>query len=314
MMCGVMWQVLLLPSTLLLMLVASVAVASGSEPAERNLYLSDHPGQEAPKLYVVGRIATILRLEQRCDPARTKMLGWEGRFEPVVCTGTSVLLVPLHDLEPEDRFLLMVTLADGTELPFTVTSRKERYGDRSGDQQVNVFRDHKAPHAVLASLHDSLEREQKLKEENERYRREDSVNHALAALLAKGAEGMTPFQLRQRWLLKSSDDVELQVSVLTSKDQSKAAVVFNVRNNSAVESWQLMEARLWTESLGEPRPFALRSSREQWGPGGEHGQIAVVMDASAFDSKKGPERLVLELFRGDGLRQACVLLEKRMMR
>ncbi|QRK10871.1 DUF2381 family protein [Archangium violaceum] len=309
-----MSRLLLLRSTLLLMLVAPVAAARGAEPAERNIYLSDHPGMEPPLLYVAGRIVTVLRFEQPCDPTRTKMLGWEGRFEPVVCTGTSVLLVPLHDLKPEDRFLLLVTLADGTELPFTVTSRKGRDGDRSVDQQVNVFRDHTAPHAVLASLRDSLEREQKLREENERYRREDSVNHALAALLAKGAEKLTPLQLRQKWLLKSHDDVEIQVSVLTSRDQAKAAVVFNVRNNSTDRSWQLMEARLWTESREEPRPFALRSSREQWGPGGENGKIAVVMDMSAFDSKTGPERLVLELFRGDGLQQAYVLLEKRMIR
>ncbi|WP_395836322.1 DUF2381 family protein [Archangium violaceum] len=309
-----MSRLLLFRSTLLLMLVAPVAVARGADPVERNLYLSDHPGMETPRLYVAGRIVTVLRLEQPCDPTRTKLLGWEGRFEPVVCTGTSVLLVPLHDLEPEDRFLLLVTLADGTELPFTVTSRKERHGDRSGDQQVNVFKDRTAPHAVLASLHDSLEREQKLREENERYRKEDSVNHALAALVAKGAEELTPFQLRQKWLLKSHDDVEILVSVLTNKDQTKAAVVFNVRNNSATMSWQLMEARLWTKSREEPRPFALRSSREQWGPGGENGKIAVVMDTSIFDSKTGPERLVLELFRGDGLQQAYVVLEKRMMR
>jgi hypothetical protein len=136
---------LLRRSTLLLVLLASVAGAKEREPNERNLYLSDHPSREAPDVYVVGGIVTVLRLEQPCDPARTSMLGWEGRFEPVECAGKSVLLVPLHDIEPEDRFILLVTLADGTELPCTVTSRQETLIDRTGDQQVNVFRDHKAP-------------------------------------------------------------------------------------------------------------------------------------------------------------------------
>ena len=62
------------------------------------------------------------------------MLGWEGRFEPVECVGKKVLLEPLHDLEPEDRFVLLVTLADGTELPFTVTGSATRR-----DMQVDLY-------------------------------------------------------------------------------------------------------------------------------------------------------------------------------
>ncbi|HYO59572.1 DUF2381 family protein [Archangium sp.] len=267
-----MRKLLLLQSTLLLALVASVAGAKERQPNERNIYLSDHPSQEAFDVYVVGDIVTVLRLEQPCDPARTRMLGWEGRFEPVVCTGKRVLLEPLRDLEPQDRFMLVVTLANGTELPFTVTSRQKSTDDRTGDQQVNVFHDREAPKAVLASL----------------------VHHALAALLAKGAEKMTPFRPRLVKLFKSPDGVEFLVSVFTSKNRDKAAVVFTVTNNSSVESWGLMEARLVTEDGRERRPFALRASRVQWGPRGETGQIAVVMDASAFISKDGPERLVLE--------------------
>ncbi|HEX8822600.1 MAG TPA: DUF2381 family protein [Archangium sp.] len=309
-----MRNVLLSRSTLLLALMASVAGASGREPNERNLYLSDHPSRETSNVYVVGGIVTVLRLEQPCDSARTRMLGWEGRFAPVECVGKKVLLEPLHDIRPEDRFLLLVTLADGTELPFTVTSRQETTDDRTGDQQVNVFRDHKAPNAVLASLYDSLGRERELNKEVERYRKEDTADHALAALLAKGAGKMTLF--RELWtkLFKGTDGVEIRASVLASKNRDKAAVIFKVKNNSPNESWSLMEARLLTESGGEPRPFALRTSREHWGPGGESGQIAVVMDMRAFDSKKGPERLVLEIFRGDGLRQVYVLLDRRMMR
>lgn len=306
---------LLRRSTLLLALVASVAGAKERAPHERNIYLSDHTSQEAPNVYVVGGIVTVLRLEQPCDPARTKMLAWEGRFEPVACAGKRVLLEPLRDLEPKDRLMLLVTLADGTELPFTVTSEQETTDDRTGDQQVNVFRDREASKAVLAALHDSLRREEQLKEEIERYRKEDSVNHSLAGLLAKGATKQTPFQERYAALFRSPTGVEFRVSVLASKNRDKAAVVFQVKNNSPTEPWRLMEARLSTDDGGEERPFALRASQQYWAPGGQSGQIAVVLDASAFDSKTGPDRLVLELFRqGDGVRQAWVFLEKQLLR
>jgi hypothetical protein len=62
-------------------------------------------------------------------------------------------------------------------------------------------------------------------------------------------------------------------------------------------------------------PFALRATQEYWEPSGQSGQIAVVLDASAFDSKTGPDRLVLELFRqGDGLRQAWIHLDRQILR
>jgi uncharacterized protein (TIGR02268 family) len=310
-----MRNLLLRLSTLLLVLMASVAGAKERKPNERNLYLSDHPSSEAPEVYVVGGIVTVLRLEQPCDEARTRMLAWEGRFEPVECAGKRVLLEPLHDLKPEDRLMLLVTLADGTELPFTVTSRQESPSDRTGDQQVNVFRDHEAPKAVLATLYDSLGRERKLREEVERFRQEDSADHALATLLVKGAEKMTQFRPRLAKLFKSPEGVEFHISVLTSKNRDKAAVLFTVTNNCPNAPWSLMEARLVTEEGHEHRPFALRASRVQWGPKGDTGQIAVVMDANAFNSKAGPERLVLELFReGDGLRQVYVQLDPRLLR
>lgn len=294
---------------LLLVLVASLAVAREHPPVERNLYLSSHPESEAPRVYVAGRTATVLRFEQPCALDGTKMLGWEGRFEPLLVGGKSVVLVPLRDIEPEDRFLLLVTLADGTELPFTVMAREGQ-----ADQQVNVFADRKGPEAVLASLYDSLGRERVLREENERYRKaENSVDHALATLLVMGSAEKTPFQRRQTWLLHG-DGVEIRVAIFTSKVKDKVAVVFGVKNTDLDEPWSLKEARLWSEAGGDSKPFALRTSRESWGPGGEHGQIAVVMDAHAFDSKNGPERLVLEIFRGDGLREAYVLLDQQLLR
>jgi hypothetical protein len=303
-------------STLLAVLMASVAVAKENEPNERILFLSDHPRREAPEVYVVGGIVTVLVLEQPCEPGLTRMLAWEGRFKPVACVGNWVLIAPLRDLGSEERFMLTVTLADGTEIPFTVTAREQKtVDDRWGDQQVNVFRDREAPKAVLAALHESLRREGKLREQVEHYQSEDTVNHALAGLLAKGVTKQTPFREQYKALFKTPTGVELLVKVYASKNRDKAAVVFKVTNNSPTEPWSLMEARMLTDDGREERPFALRATREYWGPGGDSGQIAVVLDASAFDSKSGPDRLVLELFRrGDGLRQAWVFLDRGLLR
>jgi hypothetical protein len=95
-----MWNILLYRSTLFLVLVASVAVAKDREPRVRNVYLRDNPTDEAERVYVTGQVATVLRFQQPCDPVRTKMLGWESRFEPVECAGKSVLIVPLQTLSP----------------------------------------------------------------------------------------------------------------------------------------------------------------------------------------------------------------------
>ncbi|HEX5745106.1 MAG TPA: DUF2381 family protein [Archangium sp.] len=282
----------------------------------RNLYLSDEPKAEVPSVYVAGEMVTVLRFEQPCDRERTKLLGWEGRFEPVECVGRKVIVEPLKDLKPEDGFLLVVTLADGKEVPFTVTARNEQF-----DHQVNVFPDNETKGALQSRLEYSQYKEQRLTEENERYRKEEtSIDHALAALLATDAVKLTPFTPLFVHLFKNPYDVEVMITVLGTKNKDrkkndKIAVVFTVTNNHPTESWSLLDARLASEASREKKPCALRATRGVWGPGGESGRIAVVLDASAFDSNTGPERLVLELFRrGSGLREALVNLDPVMLR
>jgi len=298
-------------STLLLVLVASVAVAKGREPVSRSLYLAGNPRDEVRPVYVAGEMGTVLRFAQPVDAAKTKLLGWEGRFEPLLAGGHLVVVTPLRDLDKEDRFLLVVTLQNGKELPFTVTAQEERF-----DHQVNVFPDEESPEALRSRLAHSQARARSLEEENGRYRNEEtSIDHALAALLAKGAVKMTPFSQRLVHLFKNPYGVEFRITILSSKKNDKVAVVFDVTNNSPVDSWSLLEARVVTEAGGEKRPFALRATQEYWAPGATNGTIAVVMDASVFDSKNGPERLVLELFRrGTGLREAWVFLDRQLLR
>jgi len=48
------------------------------------------------------------------------MLGWEGRLEPLAVVRNKVLLEPIRDLNKDEGIPLVVTLTDGTEIPFLV--------------------------------------------------------------------------------------------------------------------------------------------------------------------------------------------------
>jgi hypothetical protein len=256
---------------------------------------------------VGGQVATVLRFEQEVDPAGTKMMGWEGWFEPLLVGGQSVLLVPLQKIRPEDNFLLKVTLADRTERTFIVTARE------SGrvDQQIDVFPDPESSDAVRSRLAASQRRERALFEQNERYRQEEtSIDHALAALLVRGAVKMTPLRRINSWRLEGDG---LLMEVHAYESPKKRGVVFHVKNQGLETPWKLVEARLFRESTREAWPFALRMDQEELAPGSS-GTIAVVTDVSGFDFKQGIEKLVLQLIRSDGLVQAYVTLEEKVVR
>jgi uncharacterized protein (TIGR02268 family) len=308
-------------STLLLVLLASVAVAKDRDPRVRNIHIRDNPKDEAEQVYVTGRVVTVLRLQQPCDPARTKLLGWEGRFEPIECAGKRVLVEPLQDLQPEDRFLLLVTLTDGKELPFTVTSIGKKEWERP-DQQVNVFLEPQSRDALQAELKATRQREEELMESVYRHFQEDTADHALAKLLTTGAIHQTSFIERRKRLVKTDDGAEMLVRIFGGKD--KAAVLLKVTNRHPSKPWSLAEARLLTTRPGEDRrapflfgeakPFALRTDRNEIPPG-QTGTIAVVVDSSAFKTDDGfVNTLALEFYRQDGFLDTYVLLDRRLVR
>ncbi|MDC0711553.1 DUF2381 family protein [Stigmatella sp. ncwal1] len=275
-------------------------------PMPRRVFLSTQPKDGAAELYVAGGVATLLRLPVAADPVGTRLLGWEGRFEPLLLGGRSVVLVPLQNLAPEDRFMLLVTLADGRELPFTVTSSSARV-----DGQVDIYIDPESPEAVRTVLEEKRQEVRSLKAENHRQREEGtSVDHALAALLARNEVAMTPFIEDDKWLL-SEEGLDVEVTVFVSKRKKavnrKAAVVLKVTNKDAVRPWVLQEARLTTWATREQRPFALRTTPSPVAPG-ESARIAVVTDFASFDSGTGTDKLVLEIFRDGGHRQVYVEL------
>ncbi|NMO17413.1 DUF2381 family protein [Pyxidicoccus fallax] len=281
-------------------------------PTPRTLYFSRDSRDAVPELYVDGTTATVLRLPSAVDPERTKLLGWEGRFEPLLAGGRSVVIAPLQNLARGDRFMLLVTLLDGTEIPLTVTAATCRI-----DGQISVFPDPEAPAALRKALDEKTQEVDSLRaENNQRREQETSVDHALAALLARDQVALTPFSESRKWRLRE-ESADVEVSLFLPKGKkvaaSKAAVVFTVKNRDPARSRALQEARLTTYATRQAHPFALRATLPSIAPG-EEGRIAIVTDFDSFDPARDGDRLVLELFRGDGLRQAYVELMPQSQR
>lgn len=86
---------------LLLGLLAFPALAREIEDKLRirTLQVPAHPGQEAPSIYVSAQVASVLRFEQDVVPAKTRLLAWEGRFEPLLVGSKKVVIEPLRDLD-----------------------------------------------------------------------------------------------------------------------------------------------------------------------------------------------------------------------
>ncbi|WP_434385679.1 DUF2381 family protein [Melittangium boletus] len=296
---------------LLLALMASPTLARemNERLTIRTLKVPAHPGQEAPPLYVSAQVASVLRFEQDVDPAKTRLLAWEGRFEPLLVGSKKVVVEPLRDLDEGEALPLLVTLVDGTEFTFLVKSKRREAGAWI-DYQVNVFKDSDSYNAVLSSLYDSLHRERSLREENERIKKdENSVDHAYATLLANGQVKKTPFRRAKSRRLKNEG---MDVIVETFSGPGKAAVVVHLTNTHDGEPWTLDGASL--THCDTARPFALRMDRSEIAPG-QSGTVAVVVDGSAFEMEGGTfAALALELFRGDGLLQVAVSLDHTLIR
>ncbi|KFE68545.1 hypothetical protein DB31_7782 [Hyalangium minutum] len=259
-----------------------------------------------------GQIATVLRFEKDVDPAQTKLLGWEGRFEPLVVGGKTVVIVPIRNLDRDEVVPLLITLVDGTEFPFIVKPKSfEEWGWT--DHQVNVFKSPDSYKAVLASLNDSLKRERDLREKVERFKEEEnSVDHAYATLLANGQVKKTPFSRRLVYRPKN-EDMDIVVEVFSGP--GKAAAIVTLTNTYYGDDWKFERAYLTRDFTSfTVRPFALRMDRATLVPG-QTGTIAVVVDQSAFETKNGDVTdLALQIFRGDGLIQVAVALEASLIR
>lgn len=290
---------------LLVVLVASAALASERERlAIRTLLLSEHPDSSTDYAYVKGRVVTVLRFEQPVNPAKTKMMGWEGRLEPLGVVGNKVILEPLRDLARDEGIPLVVTLTDDTEIPFLLRPPKDEEGWT--DQQVDVFKNRETYEAMFSALMRALKREKALEEEVERFRQErTSEDHALAALMATGAMEQTPFTI-ESYASGKDDDSEIEATVF--KGKGKAAVVFKVKNLHREHDWSVKSARVVTISKGRKSDVAMHASKASLAPG-ESGVVAVIADKRAFIEDGKLTSVFLELYRHDGLQQAFVQLD-----
>lgn len=304
---------LLLPlrSVLIVVLVASAALASGErgELVIRTLLLSEHPDDVTHRVYVKGKVVTTLKFEKHVDPEKTKMLGWEGRIEPLAVVRNKVILEPLHDLNDDEAIPVLVTLVDGKEASFLLRPPGREKWNWT-DQQVDVFENRESYAAMHAALMDALKKNDALTEENERYRKEEtSEDHALAALLAAGAVAQTPFMIAEHF---SGKDADAEVDATVFQGKGKAAVVFKIKNIHAESSWSVQRVRLVTKDSGHERAVAVRATVREITPGGS-GVVAIVADGSAFVDDGVLTSLWLEVYRHDGLRQAFVQLDPALI-
>ncbi|WNG57336.1 DUF2381 family protein [Archangium gephyra] len=300
-----------LRSVVLIVLAASSALASGERDklSVRPILLSEHPDDATHRVYVKGQVVTTLRFEQLVDPIKTKMLGWEGRLEPLAVVRNKVLLEPIHDLDDDEAIPVVVTLVDGTEVPFLLRPPGSK-GWSWTDQQVDVFKNRESYAAMHAALMDALKKNDALSEENQRYRKEEtSEDHALAALLASGALVQTPFKVVDRFFGKD-EDAEIDAQVL--QGNNKAAVVFKIKNLAPEQPWSMKSARLVTLDKGHERAVAIRATVREIMPGGS-GVMAFVVDGGAFMEDGKLTSLSLEVYRHDGMRQAFIQLDPTLI-
>ncbi|WNG41775.1 DUF2381 family protein [Archangium violaceum] len=300
-----------LRSVLLVTLVASTAFASNerNKLSVRAILLSEHPGDATHRVYVKGQVVTTLRFEKPVDPLKTKLIGWEGRLEPLAVVRNKVLLEPLHDLDDDEAIPVVVSLVDGTEVPFLL--RPPGHNEWSWtDQQIDVFKNHESNAAMHAALLEALKKNDALIEENQRYRKEEnSEDHALAALLATGAVVQTPFRVVDRF---SGEDGDTKIDAQVLQGKGKVAVVFKLKNVASEQPWSMKSVRLVTLDKGRERAVATRSTVREIAPGGS-GVLAFVVDGGAFVDDGKLTSLLLEVYRHDGMRQAYVQLDPALI-
>ncbi|AEI67832.1 hypothetical protein LILAB_29755 [Corallococcus macrosporus] len=287
--------------------------AQADDRNRRSILLSEHPANGPHSVYVKGQVITTLRFEQPVNPSKTKVIGWEGRLEPLTVVHNKVILEPIRDLHRDDGLPLVVTLADGTEVPFLVRPpwlKKENDWAPLLDQQIDVFKNQDSYASMHAALADALAKNNALTEENDRYRKEEtSEDHALAALLASGAIAQTPFNVADRF---NGNDGDTEISAQVYRGKGKAAVVLRVKNLNPEHSWSVQRVRLVTMNGGRDRPVAVRATLREITPGGS-GVLAIVADGGAFVEEGALTSLWLEVYRHDGLRQAFVELDPSLI-
>lgn len=292
------WMIGLFMSLAPVMTIAQQSLSLPAEPSHscaRTVHVSSDPAKEVPDIFVASGVSTVIRLPSNVDRRRTRFnsKGWRARFEPVGVIGRSVVIFPLRDLAPGERFPLLVRLRNGKTISFSVTSG----GRVDGHVDAVLPLQAETPEALKQALKETQERVTDLVKENSRLRREElSADHALAALLASGDVALTPFKQQSsrtvmergpRFWLTTFKARESRLAV------NKLAVVVTVTNRDKIRFWDLNEAKLWSRRSWREKPLAFRATPASIAPG-MNGRIAMVTDESAFESE---DTLVFEIAR-----------------
>jgi hypothetical protein len=165
---------------------------------------------------------------------------------------------------------------------------------------------------VLSRLHDSQDRERKLREENEQLTEQvGSIDSALAMLLANGEEEQTGFR-RAKFVRPKDEDMGIDIQLY--QGVGKAAALVQLTNTHLDARWKLDRAYLFRASgTMSPQSFALRMDQSVIAPG-KSGKIAVVVDKSAFEMADGQlADLALQIIGDDGVQRVKVAMKHTLI-
>lgn len=87
---------------------------------QRTLRITD--AKEVPDLHVAGGAATTLSFPIDVVPSRVLLVDVKNRFLPPQAAGSNLVIIPQSDLPAGEELSLQVGLADGSVLPFRITS------------------------------------------------------------------------------------------------------------------------------------------------------------------------------------------------
>ena len=264
------------PQALLLALTVATATwaqdspLSAPVPRHRSLILGEQPGQ---RVWVAGAQVTVLRLEEKVDPERTRLRQGAKDFEPLQFTEWGLLVTPRAGARPGREYELEVAYEAGTVvLPLKVT---EGY---AADAQVEVYRTPSTPGAMQASLSQARTQvasllwqlgkaEEQLDEAHARLAEAEEQAHSAEVALATL---LLDEEVAEQ--LPSSDEKkflgEHEVVILRLyRFAGRTACAVEVRNRHPSQSWRLEAAHLTQEGAKHEVPARIRAWPELLPPG-----------------------------------------------
>lgn len=252
----------------------------------RHILLRQWPTARVEEIYVAGGRSTIVHLPFALHTRGTVVgSGGEGRFE-VLKGDRKAVITPTRALAKAERFPMVVTLADGTVIPLTLTSASEH---ARTDVEVQISREPERPDELRVQLVSLTEKALNLEARlGQALKEQESEDYALADLFAGGHAGLAAFvQAKDRSFVDGARRKIRVDTYASSPDAPRAAnqvVAMFAVPNTGTEPLEFSAAR-GLSSMGE-YVFAAFRMQPRVIPPGETGQIAVVLDRASFEQGK----------------------------